>query len=95
MVTGLEATSEQAITTLTGDRSGWIAASREGLKGSVRARLEAQFGQLPAEEFDSLFRLVYEELDLSVTALLRNSAQLGPAAEQSADEPIFHRESDE
>jgi RNA polymerase sigma-70 factor, ECF subfamily len=52
----------------------WIAAAREGLAEAVRTRLGAQFGQLPSEEFDSLFRLVYEELDLSVTALLRNSA---------------------
>jgi RNA polymerase sigma-70 factor, ECF subfamily len=58
----------------------WIASAREGLARSVRTRLEAQFGQLPQEEFDSLFRLVYEELDLSVTALLRNSAQFNPVA---------------
>lgn len=58
----------------------WIAAARERLAGAVRGRLEAQFGQLPPEEFDSLFRLVYEELDLSVTALLRNSAQLQPSS---------------
>ena len=62
----------------------WIASSREGLARAVRARLEAQFGQLPSEEFDSLFRLVYEELDLSVTALLRNSSSLGPAPERAA-----------
>jgi len=56
----------------------WIASYREGLARGVRARLEAQFGELPQEEFDSLFRLVYGELDLNVTALLRNSAQFGP-----------------
>jgi RNA polymerase sigma-70 factor (ECF subfamily) len=53
----------------------WIASCREGLARAVRARLEVQFGQLVQEEFDSLFRLVYQELDLSVTALLRNSDQ--------------------
>lgn len=53
----------------------WIASYREGLARTVRGRLEAQFGQLTQDEFDSLFRLVYEQLDLSVTALLRNSVQ--------------------
>jgi RNA polymerase sigma-70 factor (ECF subfamily) len=53
----------------------WIASYREALARSIRGRMEAQFGQLPQEEFDSLFRLVYEELDLNVTALLRNSVQ--------------------
>lgn len=62
----------------------WIAAARQGLAGAVRARLEAQFGQLPSEEFDSLFRLVYEELDLSVTALLRHSALPSLVARDSA-----------
>lgn len=76
----------------------WIASSREGLAGAVRARLEGQFGQLPAEEFDSLFRLVYEELDLSVTALLRNSAHVvagigGPRLERDrAGEPTASAE---
>ena len=60
----------------------WIASAREGLAKAVRTRLEAQFGQLPSEEFDSLFRLVYEELDLSVTALLRNAAQPSLAARE-------------
>jgi RNA polymerase sigma-70 factor (ECF subfamily) len=66
----------------------WIASYREGLARGVRARLEVQFGELPQEEFDSLFRLVYGELDLNVTALLRNSAQFGPvlAPDRSATE---------
>lgn len=64
----------------------WIASAREGLARAVRTRLEAQFGQLPTEEFDSLFRLVYEELDLSVTSLLRNSAQRQPASERGLEE---------
>jgi RNA polymerase sigma-70 factor (ECF subfamily) len=54
----------------------WIAGYREGLARSVRERLEGQFGQLTREEFDSLFGLVYGQLDVSVTALLRNSVQL-------------------
>jgi RNA polymerase sigma-70 factor (ECF subfamily) len=65
----------------------WIAGYREGLGRSVRARLEAQFGQLKQDEFDSLFGLVYEQLDLSVTALLRNSVQFaGIAAAELASE---------
>lgn len=64
----------------------WIASAREGLAKAVRTRLEAQFGQLPSEEFDSLFRLVYEELDLSVTALLRSSALPSFVAKEGADE---------
>src|SRR5688572_25593386 len=58
----------------------WIAGYREGLAKSVRARLETKFGQLTRDEFDSLFSLVYEQLDLSVTALLRNSVQFGGIA---------------
>jgi RNA polymerase sigma-70 factor, ECF subfamily len=54
----------------------WIAGYRESLAHSVRARLEAQFGELTQEEFDSLFGLVQGQLDVSVTALLRNSLQL-------------------
>jgi RNA polymerase sigma-70 factor, ECF subfamily len=70
----------------------WIAAAREGLAGAIRMRLEAQFGQLPSEEFDSLFRLVYEELDLSVTALLRNSASVQPVSERPVSErPVSDR----
>jgi RNA polymerase sigma-70 factor (ECF subfamily) len=65
----------------------WIATSRDGLARTVRGRLEAQFGQLTQDEFDSLFRLVYEQLDLSVTALLRNSVQFaGIAAAELASE---------
>jgi RNA polymerase sigma-70 factor (ECF subfamily) len=65
----------------------WLASSREGLARTVRGRLEAQFGQLTQDEFDSLFRLVYEQLDLSVTALLRNSVQFaGIAAAELASE---------
>lgn len=51
----------------------WIAGYREGLARAVRERLERQFGQLTREEFDSLFVLVYGQLDVSVTSLLRNS----------------------
>jgi RNA polymerase sigma-70 factor, ECF subfamily len=58
----------------------WIAGYREGLGRAVRSRLEAQFGQLKQDEFDSLFGLVYEQLDLSVTALLRNSVQFAGIA---------------
>jgi RNA polymerase sigma-70 factor (ECF subfamily) len=58
----------------------WIAGYREGLAQSVRTRLEAQFGELTQEEFDSLFGLVQGQLDVSVTALLRNSLQLGAEA---------------
>ena len=58
----------------------WLAASREGLARTVHGRLEAQFGQLTQDEFDSMFRLVYEQLDLSVTALLRNSVQFAGLA---------------
>lgn len=58
----------------------WIAGYREGLAKSVRGRLETKFGQLTRDEFDSLFSLVYEQLDLSVTALLRNSVQFGGVA---------------
>lgn len=54
----------------------WIAGYREGLAASVREQLEKEFGQLTREEFDSLFGLVYGQLDVSVTALLRNSVQL-------------------
>jgi RNA polymerase sigma-70 factor, ECF subfamily len=65
----------------------WIASYREGLARTVRGRLEAQFGQLTQDEFDSLFRLVYEQLDLSVTALLRNSVQFaGIAAPERTNE---------
>jgi len=62
----------------------WIASYREGLGRAVRARLEAQFGELAQDEFDSLFRLVYEELDLNVTALLRNSMQFRSATIERA-----------
>jgi RNA polymerase sigma-70 factor (ECF subfamily) len=55
----------------------WIAGYREALAKSVRAQLETKFGQLTRDEFDSLFSLVYEQLDLSVTTLLRNSVQFG------------------
>jgi RNA polymerase sigma-70 factor (ECF subfamily) len=54
----------------------WIAGYREGLGRAVRARLEDQFGELTQEEFDSLFGLVQGQLDVSVSALLRNSARL-------------------
>jgi RNA polymerase sigma-70 factor (ECF subfamily) len=65
----------------------WLAGYREGLARGIRDRLEAQFGQLAQDEFDSLFRLVYEQLDLSVTALLRNSVQFaGIAAGERASE---------
>ncbi|HWO12592.1 MAG TPA: sigma-70 family RNA polymerase sigma factor [Polyangiaceae bacterium] len=65
----------------------WIAGYREGLARAIRGRLEAQFGQLAQDEFDSLFGLVYEQLDVSVTALLRNSVQFaGIAAPDLADE---------
>jgi RNA polymerase sigma-70 factor (ECF subfamily) len=53
----------------------WIADYRDGLARGVRTRLEAEFGALTQDEFDSLFGLVYEQLDLSVTALLRNTVQ--------------------
>lgn len=58
----------------------WLAGYRERLARAVRARLESQFGQLPQDEFDSLFRLVYEQLDLSVASLLRSSVQLADIA---------------
>jgi RNA polymerase sigma-70 factor, ECF subfamily len=58
----------------------WIAGYREQMAGAVRGRLEAQFGQLAQDEFDSLFGLVYGQLDLSVTALLRNSVQFAGIA---------------
>jgi RNA polymerase sigma-70 factor (ECF subfamily) len=66
----------------------WIAASREGLAGAVRAQLEGQFGPLPQQEFDSLVGVVYEALDLNVTALLRSSPQMhrGSSSEHAVRE---------
>jgi RNA polymerase sigma-70 factor, ECF subfamily len=61
----------------------WLSGYREGLARAIRDRLENQFGQLTQDEFDSMFRLVYEQLDLSVTALLRNSVQFAGIAASS------------
>ena len=53
--------------------SRWITSQREALGREVRKQLEQEIGgQLPHAEFDSLIALVYDDLDVSVTALLRS-----------------------
>jgi RNA polymerase sigma-70 factor (ECF subfamily) len=68
----------------------WIASCREELANTTRARLEAQFGELPQDEFDSLFRLVHNELDLSVTSLLCSESfhRLGRSERAPRDESV-------
>jgi len=53
--------------------SRWMAAAREAIVDEARRLLRDEM-QLPAEEFDSLARLLASQLDLSVSAVLGKSA---------------------
>lgn len=58
----------------------WIVAHREFLAREVKKALQGQLGRLGGNEFDSLLGLVYDQLDVSVTALLRSTPSLAEPA---------------
>jgi RNA polymerase sigma-70 factor (ECF subfamily) len=57
----------------------WLQRCRERMQGDLKERIQRAFGKVNDAEFESLVRLVHNEIDLSISVLL--------SAEPASDDP--------